>query len=172
MRRFVPLPDDALVLGVDPGIRNLGLVVLRGTEVVQHRIVETKPTVDWNARFALLFNGIREMFEAHQVLLVSIEFIHGVAVGKALAGETSAEAQRMREVVGCARTLANIAGVPVVDPAEASWKSMIGMRRTANYGSIEGAVERLFNSSEKLKKDAAAAACIARCGLRIYNSGR
>lgn len=156
-----------LVVGIDPGLRHCGVVVLRRDgqrwKLVASKLVVTSPKEHLETRLAKIFSYIEEAIVTGAQLVASEDQAR-VQEGKRAAGRTSFDALYCRDVQNMARgaAWAAKAAFAAIDPDIA--KSAVTGSRTASKKQVQRAVQAILQLDQELSEhesDAVAAAIAA-----------
>ncbi|HLF75909.1 MAG TPA: crossover junction endodeoxyribonuclease RuvC [Dehalococcoidia bacterium] len=153
---------DAIVLGIDPGLRICGWGVVRGGtrgEFIAAGTVRPRPSDPITNRLLVLYNAISELIQAHGVVEVAIEdpFVGAIQPASALA-------------IGQARAAAVLAaasaGLEVSFYAPAAVKSAVSGYGRSDKAQVQSMVKALLSlDAVPEPADAADALAVAICHL-------
>ena len=162
----------ALVVGIDPGLANCGVVVLRRDgqrwKLVASKHIVTSPREQHEARLAKIWSYIEDAIGTGATL-VACEDQEGVQEGKRRTGETRAAALYCRDVQNMARggAWAAKAAFMLVSPEDA--KSAVTGSRMATKTQVQRAITVCLGL--ELSEHESDAAAVAIAAARAQASG-
>lgn len=130
-----------IILGVDPGLANLGIAVLdvskQRPRVLFAKKYKTSPDDKIGKRVDSFWEPLNLAIVTYGVQLVSMETQEKTAAVKSMQGKSSSKSMGVREVVGLVRGLKNAHFLPMVEPSPKRVKLAVGAR-----GKGKAAVKR------------------------------
>lgn len=162
------------ILGVDPGLADLGWAVVEVagdvTRLVAHGAVSTKPADGTDLdRVVLIASAVQALIEDHAPHAVAVEPWVAVYAGK---GANTTASHVLGCVLGAVRTVCAGARVRFIEGERAQgWRVALGLPRTAAKPACQERVRVVLGLSKVIRpqhaSDAAAVAIVAaRRGLR------
>lgn len=173
------MTHDFQTLGLDPGLRALGLtvVVRRGqsSRIISTQTVRPKSSWPDAVRFEAIGHAIAGL--ARGVDLIVVEGQRQTWIGKSKTGKTNSDALKLQEIVGIARGIALSASRPflVVEPNEV--RASLGVPPKADKAALQRAVRGQCSLGEilptsRVSQHAWDAAAIAVAGERRWRVTR
>jgi crossover junction endodeoxyribonuclease RuvC len=149
---------DTSVLGVDPGVANLGLAVVarrdRKAVLVWSDTVRTPSDLDEAGRLRLIAAAVREAITAHE--------LSGVAIERVAWNRNQVSALQVARATGAVMVVAAEAGLPVEEYAPSEVKSAITGLGNADKQQVQQALERIHGLKDVPRQaDAADAVAVA-----------
>lgn len=141
-----------VVLGVDPGYAQCGLAVVEvhGPQTRRLRVWETVQTPSretFHLRLRAVWRRLRALAgELPHPALLAIEAQDGAQEGHRQRGTTSAEATRVREVVGLVRAVGWELGLPVEEVTPAAARRSLGLPAGAQKAQVARAIGVLLQA--------------------------
>lgn len=151
-----------LVLGIDPGTRNLGWGIVRGDgnrlTHVAHGVLRVKETLPLSTRLVQLEAGLVQVLESHRPLVGSVEslFFH----------KDAQAASKLGHARGVVLLVLERAGVQLAEYAPARVKQTLTGGGRAEKTQVAHMVKMLLNLDELPAADAADALALAVTHLR------
>lgn len=149
---------DTCVLGVDPGVANLGLAVVarrdRRAVLRWARTVRTPSDLDEAQRLRLVAEAVREAIAEHRP--------EGVAIERVAWNRNQVSALLVARATGAVMVVAAEAGLPVEEYAPSEVKSAITGLGNADKRQVQQALERIHGLRDVPRQpDAADAVAVA-----------
>lgn len=152
-----------LILGIDPGLANIGLALLEWSPQGRSQIIaletvttppgQTQPRIETIvARFTPLFVGVECM---------GIEEQERAWQGHQKKGKTSSKSVLARVGEGCARTMAVERRIPVIELLPSRTRTSLGLAGNAEKALVLSAVKGLFRVQGRHSSHALDALAIA-----------
>jgi len=150
-----------MILGIDPGLANLGWAVMDGENLIDYGCIETKSGLKSEVRLKFIFKEVKNIIEKHQIGEVVMESLYFAKNAKS--------ALKVAEVMGVIKICAGNNGVGVKEYTPLQIKtSLVGYGRAEKF-QVEEMVGRLLNLKKKISPSHASdAVAVAMTHLR-YN---
>jgi len=151
------------ILGVDPGINNLGWAIVEGSGRSPHHVASGifSPTdKDTNSKLLSIFKAVEEMLRVYQPERVALESV--------FVNKNAQSTLRLGEVRAAVIIAASSFGIEVEDFAPRKVKQSITGRGNASKAKVQDMVCAMMGIPKEGKFDRYDAIAIALCGYHQY----
>lgn len=142
------------VLGIDPGILNTGLGIVKGNsdyKLIAAEHVKTHPDDTLGKRLADIQTAINEIL-THQT-------VDAIAIEKCYHNRNISSAASTQQVIGAAHIMAYALKIPVIELTPQKIKAVSGFGGNANKDEMVKIASRIFRTKIKSHHTADAAMC-------------
>lgn len=143
------------VLGVDPGIANLGYAIVRRTPkgfiLVVSGLIKTPSKIEMGGRLKMISDQVLDQMKRHTPDLIAIERVfHNRNISSSL---------KTAKAIGVIELLSAELSIPAVEILPQQVKSVLGLGRSMSKEGVQIVVSKLFNLPKLNNHVADAAAC-------------
>ena len=151
-----------MILGIDPGLANLGWGVVDGEKLVDYGCVETKAGEEAGDRLLMIYKEVKKIIEGYGVECVVMESLYFAKNAKS--------AIKVAEVMGVVKLCAKDNRIKVREYTPLQIKTCLVGYGRAEKDQVEGMVSRLLNLKQPIKPDHASdAVAVAMTHIRYTN---
>ena len=152
------------IMGVDPGIANTGVSIVRGNtgyKLIDTLHIKTEPEMPRGQRLNLIHDGLIDFLSRPGNNLVS-----SIAIERAFHNKNVSSSTSTQQVIGIIHRAAHISGIPVVEITPQAVKSACGLGGRATKDDMLRTAQALFRRDFKKKDNHLVdAAFAAVCGI-------
>lgn len=134
-----------MILGIDPGLANLGWAVMDEEELVKYGCIETKTGEKSEDRLDFIFSKVEELMDKYKVSEVVMESLYFAKNAKS--------AIKVAEVMGVIKVCAKKNGVRVYEYTPLQIKTALTGYGRASKDQVEDMVKRLLDRNEPIRPD-------------------
>ena len=134
-----------MILGIDPGLANLGWAVMNEEELVEYGCIETKAGEKSEDRLDYIFCKVEELMDKYKVSEVVMESLYFAKNAKS--------AIKVAEVMGVIKVCAKRNGVKVYEYTPLQIKTALTGYGRATKDQVEDMVKRLLDRNEPIRPD-------------------
>lgn len=143
----IDLPQECLILGIDPGtsVTGWGLLRRKGTLItaVDHGCWRTRRQDSLSTRLSTIVKGVRAALETHRPAAVSLE--------QAFYGRNIQSTLRLGEARGAILAACGDEGIPVYEYATATVKKIVVGSGRADKSQVQFMLQKLLKLTEPPK---------------------
>ena len=150
-----------MILGIDPGLANLGWAVMDGEELVEYGCIETKAGLRAEIRLEEIYNQVKDLIKKYKV--------DGLAIESLYFAKNAKSAIKVAEVMGVVKLCARKCGVEVDEYTPLQIKVALTGYGRAGKDQVEDMVKRLLGREEPIKPDHASDAVAVAMTRERYN---
>lgn len=134
-----------MILGIDPGLANLGWAVMNEEELVEYGCIETRAREKSEDRLDYIFGKVEELLDKYKVNEVVMESLYFAKNAKS--------AIKVAEVMGVVKVCAKRNGVKVYEYTPLQIKTALTGYGRATKDQVEDMVKRLLDRDEPIRPD-------------------
>ena len=134
-----------MILGIDPGLANLGWAVMDEEELVTYGCIETKAGEKSEDRLDFIFSKVEELMDKYKVSEVVMESLYFAKNAKS--------AIKVAEVMGVVKLCAKKNGIKVYEYTPLQIKTALTGYGRASKDQVEEMVSRLLNLEKPIRPD-------------------
>jgi len=134
-----------MILGIDPGIANLGWAVMNEEKLVEYGCIETKSGEKSEDRLDFIFGEVEELLDRYKVSEVVMESLYFAKNAKS--------AIKVAEVMGVIKVCAKRNKVKVYEYTPLQIKTALTGYGRASKDQVEDMVKRLLGLVEPIRPD-------------------
>ncbi len=150
-----------MILGIDPGLANLGWGMVDGENLVDYGCIETKTSQEYSERLKKIYDELAKIIENFKVECVVMESLYFAKNAKS--------AIKVAEVMGVVKLCAKNNNIEVKEYTPLQIKTCLVGYGRAEKEQVEEMVSRLLNLKQPIKPDHASdAVAVAMTHIR-YN---
>jgi len=150
-----------MILGIDPGLANLGWAVMNGEELVEYGCIETKAGLKAEVRLDDIYSQVKKLIEKYNIDCVAMESLYFAKNAKS--------AIKVAEVMGVIKLCSKKCGVGVEEYTPLQIKVALTGYGRASKDQVEDMVKRLLGKSESIRPDHASDAVAVAMTKERYN---